>query len=203
MLSHVGGYLADYMMTEYRSRAGYPCHCTFVKNWVYHTIYEEIKDHLGEDSRDLLHSMLYDWGRTNEVTNAGPERVGDVFETSVALCFYMNDWKPIYQLVEYAVLHEMKEFHRNKNPSYDNAKLLELAAAAVNFTRETSLLLAGIGPPVPLQSGLEDISMPKSVSPSSQDSEWKNILSKKERQELEAMSDLAQGVVCTAIAKQG
>ena len=41
------------------------------------------------------------------------------------------------------------------------------------------------------------------MSPSSQGPEWKNILSKKERQELEAMSDLAQGVVYTAIAKQG
>ena len=114
----------------------------------------------------------------------------------------MNDWKPIYQLVEYAVLHEMKEFHRNKNPTHDNAKLLELAAAAVNFTRETSLRLAGIGPPVPLESGLEDTSAPKPVAPP-KGAEWKNILSKKERQELEAMSDLAQGVVYTAIAKQG
>ena len=107
--------------------------------------------------------MLYDWGQPNTVSNAGPERVGDVFETSIALCFYMNDWKPIYQLVEYAVLHVMKEFHRSKNPSHDNARLLELAAASVNCTRETSLTLAGIGPPMPLESGLEDTSMPKSM----------------------------------------
>ena len=116
MLSHVGGYLADYMFTEYRSRAGYPCSCFYVKNWVYHTIYDESGKCTGETTASLLHDMLTGWGHHDKELASGHERLGDVFETTVALCFYKNDWRPIYQLVEFATLHEMKALLSRKHP---------------------------------------------------------------------------------------
>ena len=65
MLSHVGGYLGDYMMTEYRSRAFRPCHCTFVKNWVYWTLYDELRSaqRLKETTSSLTHDMMTNWGQ--------------------------------------------------------------------------------------------------------------------------------------------
>ena len=59
LLSHVGGYLGDYMMTEYRSRAFQPMKCSFVKNWVYFTLYEEMAHakRLGPAASQLLHDM--------------------------------------------------------------------------------------------------------------------------------------------------
>ena len=100
--------------------------------------------------------------------------------------------------MEYATLHEMKELLRNKNPSKDDAGLLKMAAAGVNFVRKYSLTKAGVGPPVPLEKGLEET---KATRPAgqSQGLEWKSILSKSERENLEAMSDLAQGMVYTCL----
>ena len=67
MLSHVGGYLGDYMMTEYRSQAFKPIRCTFVKNWVYFTLYEDMihGNYLKEASAKLLYDMNTNWGATS------------------------------------------------------------------------------------------------------------------------------------------
>ena len=163
-LSHVGGDLADYMMTDCRSRAGYPCSCTYIKNYVYYAMYDECRTRTLPTTNSLLHAMLTSWGQYPQELASGHERLGDVFVITVARCFCRNDWRPLYQLVEYATLHEMRNLLQQKNPSKNDAELLQMAADSVNFVRKYSLTKAGIGPPVPLEKGIEGTSATRPVN---------------------------------------
>ena len=115
VLSHVGGYLSDYMMTEYRSRAGVGSKAySVINNLTYKTMWDESKQFTQANTNSLFHGMLTSWGQYQEESWRGHERIGDIFEIAVAHCFYANDWKPLYQVVEYACLHEIKDIYHQK-----------------------------------------------------------------------------------------
>ena len=104
--------------------------------------------------------------------------------------------------MEYATLHEMKNLHFQKNSSKNDAELLQMAADSVNLVRTYSLTKAKIGPPVPMERGIEGTNTSRPAN-EPHGMEWKHILSRSEREEFEALTDFAQGMIYTAVARDG
>ena len=162
-LSHAGGYLGDYMMTEYRSRAFQPIKCNFVKNWVYSTLYEEMVDanRLGTAASQLLYDMNTNWGQSPKggLKNSH-ERVGDIFEITIVRMMYQNEWKSLYRLIECASLHELaslsQQSEETKGRQQSMMDALSTASDLIMEVRRSTLTAARVSPQVPLEEGIRD-----------------------------------------------